>query len=257
MKVDGSLKIGILCGLVEIKGTGEFLQEKTDSRKTARVALYFEKLTRIERLPMEVIEKIQYPEVFDQADATHVVVGIEYGAKAIFDFQQTFDTEKAKLAAGGSIKAQIDKIPKVSVGVGGGGKYESSELDKNEDLNCKYTGDFDLDKLPTNLEEAVHIYQDLPQKLSTNNSKAVPMVAWLLPISKISSKYQQTSIEIDKALLDKCIKLNEEMDELMLETNDLKSNPTVSNFPTLLERLKTFHSRILDPIDLTIKTKLK
>eukprot|EP00092_Neocalanus_flemingeri_P003730 GFUD01004010.1.p1 GENE.GFUD01004010.1~~GFUD01004010.1.p1 ORF type:complete len:2638 (-),score=679.59 GFUD01004010.1:412-8325(-) len=257
MKVEGSLQLGIMCGIIKIEGAGKFLNENTESKKTSRVALYYEKQTKIERIPMEMITKLEYPEVFDQADATHVVVGVQYGAKAVFDFRKSFDTEKAKLEAGGSLKAQIDKIPMVTVGVEGVGQYQTNETDSNENIHCKYSGDFEMDRLPTNLKEAVHIYQELPSKLSENDSKAVPMVAWLLPISELDNKHQKISRELDEQLMKKCIKLNEELDELMARTNDLRTNDTVQKFPSLLKKLDTFCSTILDTVDTKIKKKLK
>eukprot|EP00092_Neocalanus_flemingeri_P029352 GFUD01031864.1.p1 GENE.GFUD01031864.1~~GFUD01031864.1.p1 ORF type:complete len:2619 (-),score=690.50 GFUD01031864.1:716-8572(-) len=257
MKVEGSLQLGIMCGIIKIEGAGKFLNENTESKKTSRVALYYEKQTKIERIPMEIITNPEYPEVFDQADATHVVVGVQYGAKAVFDFRKSFNTEKAKLEAGGSLKAQIDKIPTVTVGVEGGGQYQTNEADSNENIHCKYSGDFEMDRLPTNLKEAVHIYQELPSKLSENDSKAVPMVAWLLPISELDNKHQKISRELDEQLMKKCIKLNEELDELMARTNDLRTDDTVQKFPSLLKKLNTFYSTILDTVDTTIKKKLK
>ena len=70
MKIEGSLQIGILCGLVNIGGSGKFVNENTESKKTARVALYYEKQTKIEKLPPEVIAEIEYPDVFDKNDVT-------------------------------------------------------------------------------------------------------------------------------------------------------------------------------------------
>ena len=257
MKIEGSLQIGIICGLIKIEGAGRFLNENTYSKKTSRVALYYEKQTKLERIPMEMIKNIEYPEVFDKADATHVVVGVQYGGKAIFDFQKSFDTVEAKLDAEGSLKAQIDKIPKVSIGVEGSGKYQRNETNTDENILCKYSGDFEMDQLPTSLKEAVHIYQELPKKLSENDTKAVPIVAWLLPIAELDSNHQKTCIDIDKPLLDKCIKFNEDMNELKASTNDIRTGDIIQKFPSLLEKLNTFYSKILDPVDTTVKKELR
>jgi len=258
MKIEGSLKVGIMCGLISIEGAGKFLNENKISKKISRVALYYEKQTKIEEIPMEVLDKPEYPEIFKNDDATHVIVGVQYGGKAIFDFQKTFNTETEKCDAEGNLKAQIEKIPTVSIEVEGGGKYENNKTDQDTDIHCKYSGDFEVDQLPTTLDDAIQVYKDLPSKLSENDSKAVPMVAWLTPISYFYGEHQQKiATEIDEILLKKCFKFNAEMNDLMATTADLKNENIVQKFPSLLGHLDVFYSTILDPVDTTIKLKLK
>ena len=77
MKIEASLKVSFLGGLVSVGGSARFLNDKRSSKYSARVTLKYDARTRFEQLTMAHLHtsKISFPEILEQTQATHVVVG--------------------------------------------------------------------------------------------------------------------------------------------------------------------------------------
>lgn len=66
----------------------KYLNDHRSSERQSRVVLQYKSTTRFEELTMEQLGNIQYPEVLDNEDATHVVTGIKFGSDAFFVFDR-------------------------------------------------------------------------------------------------------------------------------------------------------------------------
>ena len=77
MKVDAGLKLSFLNGLISVGGSGGYLTDKRSSMNVARVSLKYHAETYFEQLTMAHLapSNIEYPNVLDDREATHVVVG--------------------------------------------------------------------------------------------------------------------------------------------------------------------------------------
>ena len=67
---------------MEIRGVAKYLDDCKSSDQQARGALKYTSTTHLEELTMEQIYSIQYPEVFEDMDATHVISAVMYGSDA-------------------------------------------------------------------------------------------------------------------------------------------------------------------------------
>ena len=77
MKVEAGLKMSFLGGLVSVEGSGGYLNDYRSSKNVARVSAKYHAETHFEQLTMAhlALDKIQYPAVLEDKEATHVVVG--------------------------------------------------------------------------------------------------------------------------------------------------------------------------------------
>ena len=78
MKIEAGLKMSFLGRLISVEGSASYLNDHKLSKRVARVTVQFHAETHFEQLTMAhlALDKIQYPAVLDDKEATHVVVGM-------------------------------------------------------------------------------------------------------------------------------------------------------------------------------------
>ena len=77
MKIEAGLKMSFLSGLIKVEGSASYLDDHKFSKRVARVTVKFHAETHFEQLTMAhlAVDNIHYPNVLDDKEATHVVVG--------------------------------------------------------------------------------------------------------------------------------------------------------------------------------------
>ena len=228
LDVSAELKLSVLCGLVKAGGSSMFLYDRTTSKSQARVSLRYKSTSRYEQLDMSQLGKVEYPRVFEDDIATHVVTGVQYGADAIFVFDQKVDNSEKTRQILDKMEAMIDALPSMI----GDSENEKKELEK---IQCKFYGDFLLTKNPTTYQDVIKVYQEL-LKPKTD----VPKKVWLCPLSKLDSRVQRMVCEISPYLIDDLQKVMESWHELEIRINDLVRNEVCIYFEDIkcdLEKL--------------------
>ena len=78
MEIEAGLKMSFLGGLINVEGSASYLNDHKLSKRVARVTVQFHAETHFEQLTMAqlALDKIQYPAVLDDKEATHVVTGM-------------------------------------------------------------------------------------------------------------------------------------------------------------------------------------
>ena len=153
LDVSAGLKLSVLSGLVKADGSAKFLYDRTKSKSQARVSLRYKSMSRFEQLDMNQLGqgKVQHPNVFDDNIATHVVIGVQYGADAVFVFDRQVDSTEKFHDIHGNMKAMISDLPSIDLEVGGSADLDIQKKGKmNTDrIQCKFFGDFILPQNPT------------------------------------------------------------------------------------------------------------
>ncbi|XP_053266262.1 stonustoxin subunit alpha-like [Podarcis raffonei] len=241
LNIPASLKASFLVGLVEVGGSGKFLQDTKKSTKQARVTLQYKATTKYSQLTMSHlgIRNVTYPAVFEHGTATHVVTAILYGAQAFFVFDRNVSSSESVQDIQGSLHAAINLI-KVSIKGEASVKMEEKEKAQTENFSCKFYGDFSLESNPVTFQDAMKVYSDLPQKLGEDGEKAVPVRVWLYPLTKLDSRAAKMVREISLALIFDAQTILEKLNEINMRCNDLAMNPVAENFPELKKKIKRF-----------------
>uniref|UniRef100_A0A8C6TGP8 Fibronectin type-III domain-containing protein n=1 Tax=Neogobius melanostomus TaxID=47308 RepID=A0A8C6TGP8_9GOBI len=219
LNVEASLKASFLCGLVEVEGSAQYLNDQKTSKKQARVTLKYNATTRFEELSMKHLGRgnVKHPDVFEKGIATHVVTGILYGAQVMIKKIPTFSIEgKGRLQMEDKDRADIDKF------------------------SCKFYGDFNLEKSPVSFTDAVEVYQSLPKLLGANGENAVPVKVWLLPLTALDSTAAKLVRDISVRLVNEAQSVLEDFYDLELRCNDAVKTTTVQIFPQIGKKIKSF-----------------
>ncbi|XP_077772729.1 uncharacterized protein LOC144324970 [Podarcis muralis] len=240
LNVSASLKASFLGGLVEVDGSGKFLQDTKKSTKQARVTLQYKATTKYSQLTMSHlgIQNVTYPDVSEHCTATHVVTAILYGAQAFFLFDRNVSSSESVQDIQGSLKVMIKKM----VTIEGEAALHMDDQERNHasQFNCKFYGDFSLESNPVTFEDAMKVYTALPKMLGNNGDKAVPVRVWLYPLTKLNSRAAKMVREISLALIYDAQTVMEQLSEIDMRCNDLATNPIASTFPEIKLKIKRF-----------------
>ncbi|XP_053186855.1 cytolytic toxin-alpha-like [Scomber japonicus] len=242
LNVEASLKASFLGGLVKVGGSARYLNDSKTYKNQARVTLKYQATTKMQQLSMNQLGRgnVKHPYVFKEGIATHVVTGILYGAQAFFVFDREVSDEESHQDIQGNMKVMIKKIPCLSIEGEGSLKMNNKDIEKVEKFSCKFHGDFLLKKTPTTFQDAVQVYQSLPQLLGTNGENAVPVKVWLLPLVILDSSAAKLVRQISIRLVQECQSVLEDFTELEMRCNDAIRTTTAQQFPQIGKKLKTF-----------------
>ena len=242
LNIKGDLKLSVLLGLVTVEGAAKYLNDAKTSNRQSRVVLKYETKTKLKQLTMEHLGtgKIQYPEVLETDIATDVVVGILYGARAFMIFDQDVLKDDNFKDVHGNMEALVNALQGKSVG--GHGSVETTDDKKSytENMKCKMYGDFRTKESPTNYEDAIKVYKQLPSLIGENGENAVPIEVYLHPLSFIDSNCQRMVREISADLVTKTARIQENLQSVIAECNDQVREEICVLFPRLKKQLTSF-----------------
>ncbi|XP_028408015.1 uncharacterized protein LOC114530621 [Dendronephthya gigantea] len=258
LDIEASLKLSFLSGLVKVEGAAKYLNDTKKSKNQCRVVLKYETTTELKHLTMEHLGtgKIQYPEVFDtDTEATDVVVGILYGAKAFMVFDKEVSKDETLKEVHGNMDVLVKSLPSITVDGHGSVKINETQKKNTENMRCQMYGDFRTSESPTNYEDAVKIYKQLPSLIGEKGEKAVPIKVYLCPLSSIDSKCQRIVREISSELVKKSAEIQEHLQSVIAECNDLIREDICVHFPRLGRQLKHY-SKTIELYKLLLQKKI-
>ncbi|XP_050957121.1 neoverrucotoxin subunit beta-like [Labeo rohita] len=242
LDVSASLKTSFLGGLVEVGGSAKYLHDTKSLNHQSRITVYYSVTTRYEWLTMSHLRKITYPEVFDQKSATHVVMGVLYGAQAFMVFDRTLSEAEDKQRIEGELNAMVEKIRKFSAEGNAALQMTYAEKKIAEKITCTFHGDFHLQQNPTTYMEALNVYKQLPALLKDNPQNEVPIKVWLYPLHLLNATAARVEREISPSVAFAIKDIMEKLGEAETTYNDLSGNMLVNSFKDIKERLQSFHS---------------
>uniref|UniRef100_UPI0037E7B441 uncharacterized protein n=1 Tax=Semicossyphus pulcher TaxID=241346 RepID=UPI0037E7B441 len=242
LNVQASLKASLLGGLVQVEGSAKYLKDSKTSKHQARVTLKYKTTTMFQELSMNQLGtgNVKHQQVFEKGIATHVVTGILYGAQAFFVFDCEVSQTEDHQDIEGNLKVIIEKIPCLAVEGKGSLKMEEKDKANVEKFSCKFYGDFSLQKMPTSFQDAVQVYQSLPNLLGANGENAVPVKVWLLPLTTLDSSAAKLVREISTRLVQESQSVLEDFSELDMRCNDAVRTTTAQQFSQVGTKIKTF-----------------
>ncbi|KAG8148138.1 hypothetical protein E2320_022836 [Naja naja] len=240
LDISGSLKASFLGGLIDVRGSAEYLHDTKKSKKQARVTVQYKATTKYEQLTMSHlgIQNVSYPAVFEHGTATHVVTAILYGAQAFF----VFDREVSSMETVKDIQGSLQLTIKNEISITRQADMKLNEKEKQNALkfNCKFHGDFSLEKNPVTFQDAMQVYETLPKLLGEHGEKAVPVRVWLYPLTKLDFRAVKMVRGISLALIFDAEKILEELNEIRMQSNDLAKNLVAETFPEIKRKIQQF-----------------
>lgn len=185
--------INFLSGLLKAEASTGYQYDRTISKKEARATFKFSCTTGYQEINNINIRSELDNKLYETAlerklcGATHVVVSVEYGCEAFFEFVRTVDEKEIKHDVHVEMKAALDRIPKCGGSLKMGASFERGYQEKIESYSCNFHGDFRLDPQPTTFEESIKAYKNLLHKDTERFPKA--WKARIVPIIDIIKFY--------------------------------------------------------------------
>ncbi|XP_060539226.1 neoverrucotoxin subunit beta-like [Pantherophis guttatus] len=238
LDISGSLKASFLGGLIDMRGSAEYLHDTKKSKKQARVTVQYKTTTRYEQLTMSHlgIQNVSHPTIFEQGTATHVVTAILYGAQAFF----VFDRDDSSMEMVKNMEGNLHVTIKKMISATGEAEVKLNEEERENALifSCTFHGDFSLDKNPVTFQDAMKVYETLPKMLGEHGEKAVPMRVWLYPLTKLDSRAAKMVREISLTLIFDAQDILEELNEIEMQSNDVANS--ADKFPEIKKKIQNF-----------------
>jgi hypothetical protein len=187
LDVSAHLKLSVLGGLVNVKGSGSFLKDSTNMTSRSTVSVLFKKVTNRRLLRFnenEIYNNILKPAVMHDITggmATHIVTEITYGGNFILTFMEDESSEENKQNIGGSLDVEVKWL----VGqITGGASVNIKDRDyfKNHSINFMISGDIDLSHTPTTIEGAIKLAHEAGSRIGDG----VPIEMGLQPVKRFS-----------------------------------------------------------------------
>ena len=159
---------------------------------------------------MEQMKGFEFSQPIDNNIATHVVTAVVYGADAFLVFDSMVSQSDDHTEVHGSMKASIEKLSAIA-DIKGHAEIDldDSERENVSKFHCKFHGDVQLQQNPSNFEEAVQAYKDLPRLVKEKDEKGYPVTVakkvWLYPLSLLDSKAARLVRKVGDTLITRAV----------------------------------------------------
>uniref|UniRef100_A0A3B4YBI1 B30.2/SPRY domain-containing protein n=1 Tax=Seriola lalandi dorsalis TaxID=1841481 RepID=A0A3B4YBI1_SERLL len=243
LSVEGSLKASFLGGLVEVGGSGKYLENQKKYFNQSRVTLTYRATTTFKQLVITRLGKKdrQQQSVIKQGLATHIVTGILYGANAFFVFDSEMLDAKSVNDTQVSMQAVLKKIPSFEGGMNARFQLCDTEKTITKKFSCTFYGDFLLDGNPRTFEAALTSFAQLP-KLLKEEKNSVPLKVWLMPLICLDPEAVKLMREISDGLLDDIQKALNIFRILDMKSNECVEHNAIEKFLQIQEKMKKFQN---------------
>nr|XP_005157846.1 uncharacterized protein si:ch211-281l24.3 isoform X2 [Danio rerio] len=228
--------------LAKLSGAAAFLNHPEQSQNQDRVTLHYRTTTRLDMISQRLLEEVTLPSVINETTATHVIIGVCYGAQAVF----VFDDSNQGISEKRSTEMK-NIIKKITTSISARDVFLSlSETEKATTIShdCNLYIDMGDWTNPVSIEKALEIYDSLPSLLGPKGEKAVPLKVWLYPLDKEDKSSVSAAVsgvsenlhEAEKILGDlrKQIKICQDM------ITDCNNFMVIMWFPAIKEKLVQF-----------------
>ncbi|KAK9951823.1 hypothetical protein ABG768_017698 [Culter alburnus] len=239
LNIDGSLKLSVLGGLINVTGAAKYLNDTKKSFRQQRLTLHYHSTCRFEELTMNHLAsaKIVHHDVFDNDTATHVVTAVLYGADACFVFDREVSSDEEIKIVEGEAKVAFEKLKLISVDANINLKMNDAQKNAVEKFTCTFYGDFQLPSNPTSFEDVLKVFTDLPKLLGEKKELAVPLRVWLYPLDKLHTKASKLQKDISMDLIIKTESVIESLNTTEMKCSDLLEDSPASTFAEFQDKI--------------------
>lgn len=185
--IDGELSVSILLNMVTLGGSGKFLKNNKETQKSNKFSIISNNQTRIEKINLydDEIKELISEDALNNINATHVVIGIVWGANIIVSMEYNDTETKDNKEINGYFNAYCDKIKGVlSLGGKVGANFNDEVKISDKNLTINIDSDIEITE-PTSVKEALNLIKCFKDKIAkTNNGDGIPLEYILQPINQ-------------------------------------------------------------------------
>ena len=255
LDIDAELSLSIMSGLIKLGGSAAYLNSQKSSARAAHMTLTYSVLTKHQEV--DGIRSKVNTGYLDGGEATHIVVGIDWGAKCNITCQYQRSQHEDEMQVKGKLQAEIDKLKGV-LSAEGSAKVDFSQKGEEDGSKFSYHTKCDVSDLekeiPTTFEGALAVATSLPKAvMKTNDGKGVPLTYTLLSLNslrkmcKLEIKMDAISRQIEEHITKKCFqtmqgirKSRQQVSDLIEDFNESKDAVPSEDFDAANELLNKF-----------------
>uniref|UniRef100_A0A914YRT0 G domain-containing protein n=1 Tax=Panagrolaimus superbus TaxID=310955 RepID=A0A914YRT0_9BILA len=233
LNIEAGLQASFLAGLVKIKGHGKYLSTTKTSARQSSGSLICNMSTKFESINVDtqdIVSLISPESVKSTPNATHVVVGIHWGAVATstLTYMNTESIDKKEIDAALEVKLKFIK----SAGAGLG-----TYVDDNSVSSTNFRLDFYMDalpsgdRLPKTVEESIEFMRKMPDLIkNANQGRGTPIFYELLPLSAFQTYLNSIGTldslihKVDETAVKQLVGMMENINESQQLLNDLHTD---------------------------------
>ncbi|XP_054156897.1 uncharacterized protein LOC128955270 [Oppia nitens] len=223
------LQLSVLGGYFEFNGAAEYFKSRKSSARSTRLTMVETINTRYESI--NLADKTLSPAInwdaLSEIQFTHIVVGIQWGGKVIVQIDDSNDQNEDIVSIEGRLGANINLLfNKISGEV----SINNTDIDWQQLGKYKFEvfGDILPDYSPVSIEDALVFMRNTPKLLvNGNDGKGKQMTHILMPINTFRQLWQLDGsndstivVNIDPQVIDKCVKLFDDMNSIEQKLND-------------------------------------
>lgn len=239
--VDSDLALSLMSTLVKTSRSAEYLYDINSSARQARVVLRYQCTTKIKELVMSKPARIV---ALQDSSATHVIVGVEYGAEAFFVFDKDVPRNEDYDKTCKEIESLVTKLPQIAKG-----KEELSEEEILLSNQLQLTLYSDIPFLDAStFNHAVKICGKILPELA-EMGMVVPKKAWLYPLHYINKNVPFVN-SIKQHFVTELLGLFDQLHCLTIKCNSLMEEDVCSFFGG-------YHEQLIELLVLTAKKQRK
>ena len=203
LNVEAELKLSVMGGLFKLEGSAKYLNEKKSSFKSVKGSMIYNIKTKRQFLSLtnEKLKPLVSSPALEMKNATHIIVGIDWGANTVASFEYENNEHSDKKIIEGNLRAHMEKVA-FSISGSASVKFDESERKMGESLAIKFYGDFipQNEDLPNSVEKTVELMKKIPKFIeNSNEGKGVPIEIELIPIA-VAEKLFAFETKIDRLL---------------------------------------------------------
>jgi len=231
LDIKGELKLSILSGMVELRGSAKYLNHEKTSYKSVESSLLYKLSTVYERLELYNTELKSYisDDALRQTTATHVVIQIYYGANCAITVTDKNSESKEQNEVEGNLKVHLEKLKNLlsaTAYVEAG--YEKKETEIWSKFSIDIFGDILPDKFPHSVDGALSMLKDMEQLVRKyNNGKGKPLKFVMMPLCSpffqeyLGLKTKSLNVsDLGEGQITRVIKLLDHITELRQKVHD-------------------------------------
>lgn len=234
------LAISVASKLIQTAKSANYLQDIRKSARQARVVLHCKCTGKTEMLNMKNPVKVYQSDLLETQSATHVVVGVGYGAQAFFVFDKNVSEAENYNEICKQMRLLISKLPEIAKG--------NVELLKEEkplasQLHCTLHSDFYHIDTPYTFKDAIITLRSINTQVRLN-SELVPKKAWIYPLHSLDKSVLSAQC-IEPLYATKIVMLFDKLHSLELTINDLLKHKVCRSFDSIHKQLQNLHEAIM------------
>ncbi|KAI1798590.1 hypothetical protein F4811DRAFT_566311 [Daldinia bambusicola] len=254
MNISANLSASFLSGMVSVDGSGSYLNNTCNSKKVMESSLLYNITTKSQKLNLghSGLREALGLKLLKLSYATHVVVGIEWGANSIVTFRSTTSENNDTTKIEGHFKMGFEKLKLVKVAGGAEADIGDTEKEAMSSLEFTVFGDVLADDgtIPVDFESAIKYMRNVLRYINkANGGKGKPLVYTLLLIEALQYLGIDLEIEADSqyqnigsSYLDRFVKLFDEIQDVERALNDYYA--FISSHSTYVP--KEHHRQVVD-----------